>query len=87
MVVFPVRTWTMIVMATVVMMVVTLAMLIMWTPEVIAPVIMRLPPLVVAPAATVPVVPVIIPIANLQFDRRYEGDFGCLYRHGSDQHQ
>ena len=82
MVVFPVRTWTMIVM-----MMVTLAMLIVRTPAVIAPVIMRLPPVMVAPAATVPVVPVIIPVANLQFDRRYEGNFRCLNRHGSDQHQ
>ncbi len=30
---------------------------------------------------------VIIPVANLQFDRRYEGNFRCLNRHGSDQHQ
>ena len=71
----------------IVMMMVTLAMLIVRTPAVIAPVIMRLPPVMVAPAATVPVVPVIIPVANLQFDRRYEGNFRCLNRHGSDQHQ
>ena len=71
----------------VIVTIVVFTMLIMRTPVVIAPVIMRLPPLVVAPAATVPVVPVIIPVANLQFDRRYEGNFRCLNRHGSDQHQ
>ena len=82
----PVRAWSVIVVA-VVMTIVTIAMLIMWTPVVIAPFIMRLPPVMVAPAAAVPVMAVIIPIANLQFDRRNQGDFGCLYRHGSDQHQ
>lgn len=74
-------------MVTIVMMVVTIAMLIVWTPVVIAPVIMRLPPVMVAPATAVPVVPAIVPVANLQFDRRDEGDFRCLNRHGSDQHQ
>ena len=84
--VLPVRPWMAIVMMMVVS-IVTIAMFVMRAPVVITPVIMRLPPVVVAPAAAVPVMPAVVPVANLQFNRRYEGDFGCLCRHGSDQHQ
>lgn len=87
--VFPVRA-AIVAAVIVVMVIVTIVvftMLIMWTPVVITPVIMRLPPFVVAPAAAVPVMPVVIPVANLQFDRRYEGNFRCLNRHGGGQHQ
>ena len=84
--VLPVRARTMVVVMMVVS-VITIAMLVMRTPMVIAPVIMRLPPVVVAPAAAIPVMPAIVPIANLQFYRRYESNFRCLYRHGGDQHQ
>ena len=82
--VLPVRARATIVMTVVI---VTIAMFIVWTPVVIAPVIVRFPPVMVAPAAAIPVVPVIIPIANLQFYRWHEGDLSCLHRHGSDQHQ
>jgi hypothetical protein len=82
--VLPVRPRAMIVMT---VMIVTIAMFIVRTPVVIAPVIVRFPPVLVAPAAAIPVVSVIIPIANLQFYRRDEGDLSCLHRHGSDQHQ
>ena len=87
--VFPVRA-AIVAAVIVVMVIVTIVvftMLIMWTPVVITPVIMRLPPVVVAPAAAIPVMPAIVPIANLQFYRRYESNFRCLYRHGGDQHQ
>lgn len=84
--VLPVRARTVVVVMMVVS-VITIAMLVMRTPMVIAPVIMRLPPVVVAPAAAIPVMPAIVPIANLQFYRRYESNFRCLYRHGGDQHQ
>ena len=84
--VLPVRARTVVVVMMVVS-VITIAMLVMRTPVVIAPVIMRLPPVVVAPAAAIPVMPAIVPIANLQFYRRYESNFRCLYRHGGDQHQ
>lgn len=84
--VLPVRARTVVVVMMVVS-VITIAMLVMRMPVVIAPVIMRLPPVVVAPAAAIPVMPAIVPIANLQFYRRYESNFRCLYRHGGDQHQ
>ena len=84
--VLPVRARTVVVVMMVVS-VITIAMLVMRTPVVIAPVIMRLPPVVVAPAAAIPVMAAIVPIANLQFYRRYESNFRCLYRHGGDQHQ
>jgi len=84
--VLPVRARTVVVVMMVVS-VITIAMLVMRTPVVIAPVIMRLPPVVVAPAAAIPVMPAIVPIANLQFYRRYESNFRCLYRRGGDQHK
>lgn len=43
------------------------------------------PPFVVAPATAVPVVTVIVAIANLQFDCRHQRDLRCVNQSGSHQ--
>ena len=60
--------------AAIVVIMMIMAMLIVRAPVVIAPVIMTAPPFVVAPATAVPVVTVIVAIANLQFDCRHQRD-------------
>ncbi|AJA95503.1 hypothetical protein SP68_18460 [Klebsiella variicola] len=69
----------------VIIVAIMVAIIIMRAPAIVTPVIMVSPPVTIAPMIAIPVVPIIIAIADLQLHRREQGDFVGMNQRRSDQ--